>query len=560
MAFDGLFTQSIVTELQQLVGGRISRIHQPNEFEIVCQIRAQRINHKLLLSVHPNYARVQLTHEEITNPKEPPMFCTHLRKHLESGMIESIQQINNDRVIHIQVSARDEIGDPITRTLIVEIMGRHSTLILLNTERQTIIDSIKHIPPFLNAHRTILPGFEYVPPPQQQKMNPYDLSEEQFVELWSQIDTGRDFIQHLEGFSPIHGNELFARIKQEGKPFSTFSHFIHAFKELPFAPAEMKIGNKEVFSSIHLITADSYTYEAKSLGDLLDHVYYEKADRERVRTQAQDLEKWLSNERTKLERKMKILEKEQQTANRLEDFQLFGELLMANHYRIEEKSTSVEVENYYTNELVTIPLDPRKNGIENANAYYKKYSKAKHAQIKLAEQIKRTIDEIAYFNLLQQQVEMASPDDIEEIREELIENGYLKKRKSHKKNKKTKMVIERYRSSTGLEIAVGKNNKQNDAVTFKLASRHHTWLHTKDIPGSHVVILSDQPDEQSLKEAAVLAAYYSQARTSSNVPVDYTLIKHVKKPNGSKLGFVNYFEQQTLFVTPDEQLVRKLKK
>lgn len=558
MAFDGLFTRAIVTELQQLVGGRINRVHQPNEYEVVLTMRAQRKNVKLLLSAHPSYARVQLTEETITNPPEPTMFCTILRRHIESGIITAIEQVDNDRIIHFTIASHNEIGDPITRTLIMEVMGRHSNLMVVDPMNDKIIEALKHLPPYMNSFRTVLPGATYVSPPEQEKKNPFTISEEELFDIYHKLEKGRDFIQYLQGIAPIHATELYALLKQNLQ-FQTYRNFIESFETLPFQPVVMKKDGRDIFSAHPLTTADEVIYEAKSLGDLLDRVYFEKADRERVRAQAQDLEKWLANERAKLVKKEKVLQKEYQDAEKLDDFQLYGELLMAHHYQIEANAKEAIVENYYDGSEVTIPLDPRKTAIENANRYYTKYTKAKNALIQLKEQMRLTKEELDYFETLLQQVEMATPDDIDEIREELIENGYMRKRRSKKKEKKKKMVIERYESSTGIPIAVGKNNKQNDYVTFKLASRHHTWLHTKDIPGSHVVILSDDPDETTLQEAAVIAAHFSKARTSSNVPVDYTEIRHVKKPSGAKPGFVNYFEQQTVFVTPDEQLVRQLK-
>lgn len=558
MAFDGLFTRAIVTELQPLVGGRINRVHQPNEYEVVLTMRAQRKNVKLLLSAHPSYARVQLTEETITNPPEPTMFCTILRRHIESGIITAIEQVDNDRIIHFTIASHNEIGDPITRTLIMEVMGRHSNLMVVNPSDDKIIEALKHLPPYMNSFRTVLPGATYVSPPEQEKKNPFTISEEELFDIYHKLEKGRDFIQYLQGIAPIHATELYALLKQNLQ-FQTYRNFIESFETLPFQPVVMKKDGRDIFSAHPLTTADEVIYEAKSLGDLLDRVYFEKADRERVRAQAQDLEKWLANERAKLVKKEKVLQKEYKDAEKLDDFQLYGELLMAHHYQIEANAKEATVENYYDGSEVTIPLDPRKTAIENANRYYTKYTKAKNALIQLKEQMRLTKEELDYFETLLQQVAMATPDDIDEIREELIENGYMRKRRSKKKEKKKKMVIERYESSTGIPIAVGKNNKQNDHVTFKLASRHHTWLHTKDIPGSHVVILSDNPDETTLQEAAIIAAYFSKARTSSNVPVDYTEIRHVKKPSGAKPGFVNYFEQQTLFVTPDEQLVRQLK-
>ncbi|MBO1910418.1 NFACT family protein, partial [Microvirga sp. 3-52] len=295
--------------------------------------------------------------------------------------------------------------------------------------------------------------------------------------------------------------------------------------------------------------------------ELLDKVYFERADRERVKSQAADLERWLDNEIAKINSKVKKLQKERDSAGKLDTFQLYGELLTANSHAIQKGVTEAVVDNYYEQgTTVTIPLDPRKSVIENAQRFFTRYSKAKNAIIMIAEQLTKAADDIEYFEMLKQQVIQASPDDIAEIREELAELGFMKARNVKKRRKSKKPKPETYLSSSGITISVGKNNKQNDYLTFKIAARNHIWLHTKDIPGSHVVIHDDQPDEQTILEAAMLSAYFSKARESSSVPVDYTEVKHVKKPNGSKPGFVIYFEQKTLFVTPEEELVRKLRK
>ncbi|MGB2871622.1 Rqc2 family fibronectin-binding protein, partial [Psychrobacillus psychrotolerans] len=303
-------------------------------------------------------------------------------------------------------------------------------------------------------------------------------------------------------------------------------------------------------------------FDEASLGNLLDRVYFAKAERDRVKQQAGDLEKWLQNELNKLKLKMKKLQKDFEQAENLETYQLFGELVMANAHAIEKGLKEVELVNYYdeNEKTIVIPLDVRKTATQNAQKYYSRYTKAKTALLKIEQQFEITKDDIAYFELLLQQVMQASPTDIEEIREELMEQGLLKMRASKKKKKPVKPTPERFIASDGTEISVGKNNKQNDFVTFKLARKTDTWLHTKDIPGSHVVIHSENPSEQALLEAANLAAYFSKARESSSVPVDYTVIKQVKKPNGAKPGFVIYFEQTTLFITPDEEKIRNMKK
>ncbi|MER2089411.1 MAG: NFACT RNA binding domain-containing protein [Sporosarcina sp.] len=563
MAFDGLFTTAMVQELQVLKNGRISKIHQPNAQEVVFLIRADGKNQKLLISTHSSYSRIQLTEESITNPSEPPLFCMVLRKHLEGGSITSVGQFGTDRIITIDIKAKNEIGDDINRRLYVEIMGRHSNLLLVDPDRNLIIESMKHLPPSVNSYRTILPGQPFIPAPPQDKKDPFAVTEAQFDELLPELNSARDVVEQFSGFSPINAEELLYRLKEASAKdkFTVFASLLASFKGRDSTPNISEIGTKTVFSATALTHADKTIAEYKTLGDLLDKVYFARAERERVKSQAADLERWLDNEIAKLNLKTKKLVKEREAAGKLDTFQLYGELLTANSYAIEKGATEATVANYYDEgTTVTIPLDPRKSPIDNAQRFYSRYSKAKTALIMIAEQLEKTAEDIAYFEMIKQQVLQASPIDIEEIREELAELGFLKARKSKKKLKPKKPVPETYVSSKGVKISVGKNNKQNDYLTFKIASREQTWLHTKDIPGSHVVIHDAAPDEETIHEAAILSAYFSKARGSSAVPVDYTEVRHVKKPNGSKPGFVIYFEQKTILVDPDEDVVMKLRK
>ncbi|NYF24173.1 NFACT family protein [Sporosarcina sp. JAI121] len=563
MAFDGLFTTAMVQELQVLKNGRISKIHQPNAQEVVFLIRADGKNQKLLISTHSSYSRIQLTEESITNPSEPPLFCMVLRKHLEGGSITSVGQFGTDRIITINIKAKNEIGDDINRRLYVEIMGRHSNLLLVDPDRNLIIESMKHLPPSVNSYRTILPGQPFIPAPPQDKKDPFAVTEAQFDELLPELNSARDVVEQFSGFSPINAEELLYRLKGASAKdkFTVFTSLLASFKGIDSTPNISEIGTKTVFSATALTHADKTIAEYKTLGDLLDKVYFARAERERVKSQAADLERWLDNEIAKLNLKTKKLVKEREAAGKLDTFQLYGELLTANSYAIEKGATEATVANYYDEgTMVTIPLDPRKSPIDNAQRFYSRYSKAKTALIMIAEQLEKTAEDIAYFEMIKQQVLQASPIDIEEIREELAELGFLKARKSKKKLKPKKPVPETYVSSKGVKISVGKNNKQNDYLTFKIASREQTWLHTKDIPGSHVVIHDAAPDEETIHEAAILSAYFSKARGSSAVPVDYTEVRHVKKPNGSKPGFVIYFEQKTILVDPNEDVVMKLRK
>ena len=412
----------------------------------------------------------------------------------------------------------------------------------------------------MNSYRTVLPGQPYIAPPEQNKVNPLKVSSEEIQAFFAQERTAKDIVGHFTGFSPLHAEEILHRLsKNKSDAFESFMQKTAMGGEVA---TFVELDNKMYFSPNELthLNGEKTTYE--TLSELLDRVFFARAERDRVKQQAGDLERWLQNEIGKLKLKTKKLNKDFERASKLDQFQLYGELLMANIYAFSKGVKEVTVTNYYSDdsEEITIPVNERKTPVENAQAYYTKYNKAKTALVMVKEQLEKTEEEITYFEMLSQQVQQAAPADIEEIREELAEQGYLRLRASKKKKKPKKPEPEAFISSTGIPISVGKNNKQNDYLTFKLAKKSDIWLHTKDIPGSHVVIHSNTPDEQTLMEAATLSAYFSKARESSSVPVDYTEIRQVKKPNGSKPGFVIYFEQKTLFVTPSDELILQMKK
>ncbi|PLR77577.1 hypothetical protein CU633_09215 [Bacillus sp. V3-13] len=569
MSFDGLFTGAMKNELvSSLKGGRINKIHQPFKNEIVLVIRANGQNHKLLLSVHPSYARVQLTNEDYENPSEPPMFCMLLRKHLEGFILEDIEQAGLDRIIVFDVKGRNEIGDITYKRLIVEIMGRHSNIILIDKAKNMILDSIKHVSFAVNSYRAVLPGQEYVSPPEQNKYNPFEADEQ---EVLRRIDFNagkldRQLVEQFAGVSPLFAKEVVhqAGIANRSTLPKTFVEMIEKIKNGQYTPAITYGTEKESFYLFPLEHMYGKTKEFPTLSEMLDRFYFGKAERDRVKQQGNDLERFIIKEKEKNEKKIVKLEATLQEAKNADQYQLYGELLTANLFAAEKGMNEITVVNYYSEDgaEITIPLDPRKSPSENAQKYFSRYQKAKHAIVVVGEQIKKAKEEAAYFNALLQQVQAASTKDLEEIREELVEGGYLRERQK-KKNKKAqnlKPVLDRYAASDGTEILVGKNNKQNEYLTNKLAGRDEIWLHTKDIPGSHVVIRSKEPSETTILEAAQLAAYFSKARNSSSVPVDYTQIRHVKKPNGSKPGYVIYDNQQTVYVTPDEESILALKK
>lgn len=569
MSFDGLFTKAMSEELFQLInGGRINKIHQPYPNEIIMIIRANGKNHKLLLSAHPSYSRAQLTNETYENPQDPPMFCMLLRKHLEGAIIENIYQKERDRILIFEVKGRNEIGDVSYKTLIIEIMGRHSNIILVDKETNKILDSIKHVSYAVNSYRAILPGQTYKFPPEQHKLDPMTASPEDVLKAldFNSGKLDKQLIAAFAGISPLLAKEIMFKceLPTQENVLEAFKKVIDLFKNQTYCPAIMHNNKKELYYCFPLQHVEETTKTFTTLSEMLDRFYFGKASRDRIKQQAQDLERFILNEKEKNAKKIGKLQDTLQESHKGETFQLYGELLTANIYQIQQGMTEVEVVNYYDEEgkTVLIPLQPQKSPSQNAQAYYTKYQKSKNAISIVTEQIQLATEELQYFEALLHQLDSAQPKDIEEIREELQEGGYLKQRhkKGFKKAKDTKPVLDEYISTDGDLILVGKNNKQNEYLTNKLSKRDEIWFHTKDIPGSHVVIRNSEPTEKTLEEAAMLAAYYSKAKNSSRVPVDYTQIRHVKKPKGSKPGFVTYDNQTTLFVTPDEDIVLQLKK
>ncbi|CAI8793591.1 MULTISPECIES: Rqc2 family fibronectin-binding protein [Bacillus] len=568
MAFDGLFTRAITHEIaNSLQTGRISKIYQPSKYEVLLHIRANGKNQKLLISAHPTYARMHLTNQSYDSPALPPMFCMLLRKHLEGGFIEKIEQIDLERIIQITVRSRNEIGDESLKTLVIEIMGRHSNIILVDAKTNIILDSLKHVSLAVNRHRTVYAGAEYIAPPAQHKINPLQIeTQDEFIRPLDFLAGNMDkqLVGAFMGISPLFAKEVVKKavMVNEHALSEAFFTLQKPMQAHQYEPTMITANGKEFFYLFPLthLKGDNKTF--LSVSELLDRFFFGKAERDRVKQQAHDLERFMHNEKAKNEKKLIKLQKTLQDAGKANKYQLFGELLTANMYALKKGDKEIEVVNYYDENggTVKITLDPLKTPSENAQRYFQKYQKAKNSVAIVKEQIEKTNEEILYFDSLLQQMEAASSKDIEEIREELAEEGYMRNRKSKNTKKKTsKPILDKYISTDGTEILVGKNNKQNDYLTTKFARRDEIWLHTKDIPGSHVVIRSLEPTEETLLEAAKLAAYYSKAKDSSSVPVDFTKIRHVKKPSGAKLGFVTYDNQQTLYVTPDADTVMKLK-
>ncbi len=587
MALDGLVLHAIVQELKACAGGRINKIHQPGENDIVMHIRAQGQNLKLLLSANPTYPRAHFTEQQFVNPLEAPMFCMLLRKHCEGGVIESVEQIGLERILHIHVRQRDELGDISLKTIIVEIMGRHSNIILVDPASGTILDGIHHVTPAISSYRIVMPGSAYTAPPAQEKVNPLFLQRDEFMAALAP-DSGsaegemngkpekleQRIVERFSGVSPLAAREIVYRSSHPlhalvsdtnaSSLWDTFHSIMQCIRSHQYRPnivVEARSG-KQFFSVFELTHIEGSAAFFATIGECLESFYGDKAERDTVKQRTLDLIRFLQNEKNKNSKK---LEKLQETLNEAKDadkHRILGELLTASLHNVKKGDKVLETINYYEEDqrTVQIPLDPLLTPSENAQRYFKKYTKTKNSLTIVQEQLEQTHKEILYIASLQQQLGSASLSDIAEIREELTEQGYLRDRgkKQRKKKKQDKPLLSCFMSSEGIPIYVGKNNIQNEYLTNRLAQSADTWLHTKDIPGSHVVIRSNVFSDETLLEAAQLAAYFSQAKESSQVPVDYTLIKHVHKPNGAKPGFVIYEHQKTLFVTPDEQKIKQM--
>ncbi|PRT63640.1 hypothetical protein C6A33_04740 [Streptococcus anginosus] len=548
MSFDGFFLHHMTEELrQELLYGRIQKINQPFEQELVLQIRSKRQNHKLLLSAHPVFGRIQLTNTSFENPAVPNTFIMVMRKYLQGATIESIEQIDNDRVLEISVSNKNEIGDNVAATLIIEIMGKHSNIILMDKASGNIIEAIKHVGFSQNSYRTILPGSSYVTPPQTDKRNPFTISDEKLFEILHTEDLSARSLQNLfQGLGRDTAAELSQRLTSDKlKIFRAF-----------FASSTQATLTSKSFTPI--LFADSQK-EFPSLSQLLDDFYQDKAERDRVNQQASELIHRVENELEKNRKKLTKQEQELVATENAEEFRQKGELLTTFLHQVPNNQDQVELDNYYTSEKITIVLDKALTPNQNAQRYFKKYQKLKEAVKHLTGLIEETKETIQYLESVETALSQANLTEITEIREELIQTGFIRRRQREKIQKRKKP--EKYLSTDGQTvILVGRNNLQNDELTFKMAKKEELWFHAKDIPGSHVVITGNlQPSDEVKTDAAELAAYFSKARLSNLVQVDMIEVKKLNKPTGGKPGFVTYTGQKTLRVTPDEAKIKSMK-
>ena len=548
MSFDGFFLHHLTKELQEeLLYGRIQKVNQPFERELVLTIRNNRKNYKLLLSAHPVFGRVQITTADFQNPQTPNTFTMIMRKYLQGAVIESITQIENDRILEIAFSNKNEIGDNIKVTLVVEIMGKHSNIILIDKAESKIIESIKHIGFSQNSYRTILPGSTYLTPPKTEAKNPFTVSDEKLFELLQTEDLAPRNLQKLfQGLGRDTAENLAAQLSNDK---------LKQFRAFFARPCQPNMTDK----SFAAVPFDKSDKQFDSLSELLDVFYQDKAERDRVNQQSSDLIHRVQTELDKNIKKLGKQEKELLATENAEEFRQKGELLTTYLTLVPNNQDQVELDNYYTNEKIVIALDKSLTPSQNAQRYFKKYQKLKEAVKHLTGLIQETKDTITYLESVETALNHASISDIEDIREELVETGFVKRRTRDKHHKRKKP--EQYLASDGKTIImVGRNNLQNDELTFKMAKKGELWFHAKDIPGSHVLIKDNlNPSDEVKTDAAELAAYYSKARLSNLVQVDMIEAKKLNKPTGGKPGFVTYTGQKTLRVTPTEEKINSMR-
>lgn len=550
MSFDGFFLHHLTKELQdELLYGRIQKVNQPFEHELVLTIRNNRKNYKLLLSAHPVFGRVQITKTDFQNPQTPNTFTMIMRKYLQGAVIESLEQIDNDRILEIAFSNKNEIGDNVKVTLVVEIMGKHSNIILIDKAESKIIESIKHIGFSQNSYRTILPGSTYIAPPKTDAKNPFTVSDEKLFE-----------ILQTEDLAPRHLQKLFqglGRDTAENLSAQLSDNKIKQFRAFFARDVQPNMTDKSFAAVLFDNSNKEKTFD--SLSELLDVFYQDKAERDRVNQQSSDLIHRVQTELDKNVKKLKKQEKELQATENAEEFRQKGELLTTYLSMVPNNQDQVELDNYYTNEKITIALDKSLTPNQNAQRYFKKYQKLKEAVKHLTGLIEETKHTITYLESVETSLSHASISDIADIREELVETGFVKRRTKDKRHKRKKP--EQYLASDGKTIImVGRNNLQNDELTFKMAKKGELWFHAKDIPGSHVLIKDNlNPSDEVKTDAAELAAYYSKARLSNLIQVDMIEAKKLNKPTGAKPGFVTYTGQKTLRVTPTEEKINSMR-
>ncbi len=581
MALDGAFLYAVKQELSSLIGGRIDKVYQPSRDEIIIAIRSEGSTKKVLFSSGANCARVHLTETSPENPKTPPMFCMLMRKHLGGGKLLSIRQDGLERILYFDFECMNEIGDMVRVTVAIEIMGRYSNIIIISGEGR-IIDAIRRVDAEMSRERMILPGMTYILPSKPEKISfLYSEKEEIREKLFSMHnnDLSKCLVSTFEGISPLFARECVDRAS--GKDMTLEDLDEATFDKLCdyiFSEREKLLSGKCDFTVLtdennnlkdfcftdikqygDLMTSKSFS----TAGETLDKFYSERDNSNRLKQRSSDMIKFLSNTSERISRKLALQREELRECDLKDDLKLKGDLINANIWRLEKGQKKAVLENYYDdNKEIEILLDERLSPAQNAQKYYSEYRKSVNAEIKLTELIEKGEKELIYIDsVLDSLMRSTTENEVLLLRQELAEQGYLRLKGGKQKPPKELPPME-FISSDGFKILVGRNNKQNDKLTLKTAEKTDIWLHTKDIPGSHVIICAEgnEVPENTITEAAVLAAYHSKGKNSAQVPVDYVEVRFVKKPAGAKPGMVIFTNNRTLYIRPDEEIVGKLKK
>ncbi len=574
MAMDGLNLCASAAEIRALIGGKIDKIYQPEKDELLLHIRAGGGNYKLLLSASAAHGRAQLTNAKRVNPVDAPMFCMLLRRRLVSGRVTGVEQPSLDRVLVLRIEAQNELGDMETYSLVCEIMGKHSNLILLSGAN-VILDAVRHVGAGVSAVRYVMPGLTYAPPPPQEKKNPLFAEEGDFYAALQGIGrVDKALSGTFFGLSPSMAqslasraadtNDLGALTESQKKELAASLHAFYA--RLAVGKFEPSVALNEYGEPMGVYPFEPYGMPFRreaTLGEALD-AYYEQLDAaERIGRRSASVRRILQNNVARVEKKISLYNTALGSSEETEKLRLFGELITANLHAIKKNAAEAALFNYYEDppQAILVPMDARYSPAENAQRYFKKYQKSKAAREMALKQLGQAEEELSYLEGQLDNLDKCVTDaELSELHEELVALGYIKREKTKQKPQKlppSKPAC--YVSSEGTEIYVGRNNAQNDQLTLRFASSEDYWLHVKDIPGSHVVIKSDgEPGKATLYEAALLAAYYSKARGGSGVAVDYTPRKYVKKPSGAKPGMVIYTTNRTAYVTPDEAAIKRI--
>lgn len=545
MALDGLMIHQINQNLQSLLPAKINKIQTLSQTEILFTIRSLNQNHKLLISAHSVYNRINLTNHNYTALDEPGNFAMVLRKHIDGGHILSIDQIGLDRILHFTIQVRDEIGDMKVNHLYVELMGKYANIILVNNDN-IIIDALKRIPPYENSKRLILPQAKFVlPQAHVDKRNP-------FIE--STFNEDISLLKQFHGISPLFTSEIQYRLAQ-GESFKDVMKQVLNSDKLYMTEL-----NQQSYAHVIPLTHLLQHNQGYELMQGIDTLYYEQEEKERIKQQSGDLFKCVRHNLHKNESKLPKLEKTLMESMDCDKYREYGDLLFAYMHKIDRQVAQVILPSFEDGEDVKIPLNIKLDVKGNANKYYQKYHKSKRAQIIVKEQIEQAQKEYEYFEMITMQLAQASLEDAQEIRQELVKNGYMREKQARNHKKKKKINLPHYDTFNfeDGQIFVGKNNIQNDYLTFHFAHKEDLWFHIKGYHGSHVILRCDEPSETLIRNAALLAAWYSQGRQSSSIPIDYCPLKEIKKIPGSKLGLVSMNKYKTIYIDPDKYIIQSL--